>query len=1111
LVRLKAGRTSLGGERRGTGKAAKEKSSEVIMPNPDRPEEQFKAREELVSQLRRLLIGPMEESEILENLPPGIGPADYYLTGILWPRYQPMAGEEDESVEVEGESREEGGEKEETFPLFNFFRPSSMGLTCSIIGTETPFEVVVRGAKYERKPIDPNDPDRSVANWERKPFEYLVPVSSGETRISWNTSRFLSPSGMPIEDKSVTVHMRRRKGNGILMVTASLINSTDAREGKPDQFSLYQTEIAIRCPEGSGGKGRIVARPAISLGSEKDKVINDLLYREFKEFAVGHSVAVSWTEPIDGRVSSVKTDWLPRQAVSSVSAEGHEALEALRSLSPSPFSAEFLASLERRQDIVARLLEFSALYEQWVESEALRIKALPPELQGAATENIVICRSTVNRMRQGIEMLSTDENAFRAFYLANRAMDNQARGLQKSGKGRPLVWRPFQLAFFLLTLSSIVDERSSDRSIMDLLWFPTGGGKTEAYLGLTAFLIFYLRLRGLNKMEAGHVDVLMRYTLRLLTVQQFQRAAAMICAADQIRRQDMKRLGTVPISLGLYVGDGTTPNKLKDAMEAIEEEKAGKKPLSTPRLLLDCPLCGRPLPPASYKVTAHNMAIRCMGEAKCPSGGEPLPIFTVDEVIYQELPSLLIGTVDKFAQLPRKKEVGFLFGYPGKISPQLIIQDELHLISGPLGTMTGLYETTIDMLSTRNGIRPKIIGSTATIGRASQQVRALFDRQVMQFPPPAIDAANSFFAVRDVNAPDRIYLGLSSAGRSPKFTLQAATAAILTIGQALLDQGFDEALVDPYWTLLLYFNSLRELGGAEVMMRDDVLRSMRFYTNRLGCTLREIEEPPLELTSRVSSTEIPEKLKTLNFPLDGDPMEGSPTNTVLASNMISVGVDIPRLGVMLVNGQPKATSEYIQATSRVGRVSPGVILISYNAARPRDISHFEHFRNYHQALYRQVEATSVTPWSSRARDKALHAVLASSVRHYVSGMAERFAAREFDSSLSGVDEITKWIVGRAATAGIEFARPDEVESNLDQLMEEWERRAKFYKACNSKFEYWATRRPIKADPVNPHLMRGAEDLSESEEVWMTPNSMREVEPSAYFTIWGWTEQLNEED
>ena len=285
------------------------------MPKPDKSDEQFKAREELITQLRRLLIGPMEEDEILKNLPPGIGPADYYLTGILWPRYQPMAGEEDESMEVEGETREDGGEKEENFPLFNLFRPSSMGLTCSIIGTETPFEVVIRGAKYERQPVDPNDPDRSIANWERKSFEYLVSVTSGETRTSWNTNQFLSPGGATVEDKSVTVHLRRRKGDGILMVTASLINSTDAREGKPDQFSLYQTEIEIRCPGSGGGKERIVARPAISLGSEKDKVINDLLYREFKEFAVGHSVAVTWTEPVDDRVSSVKTDWLPRQAV----------------------------------------------------------------------------------------------------------------------------------------------------------------------------------------------------------------------------------------------------------------------------------------------------------------------------------------------------------------------------------------------------------------------------------------------------------------------------------------------------------------------------------------------------------------------------------------------------------------------------------------------------------------------------------------------------------------------------------------------------------------------------------------------------------------------------
>ncbi len=1106
-------------------------------------DEQTKARRELIINLRKLLMGPMEENEILENIPPGIGPADYYLTGILWPRYQPMTGEEDEKSDLEGEGSDDGSSKEDAFPLFNSFKPSSIGLTCSIKGTKTPFEVIVRGAKYEKQsppdkqnqeqsPDDQNQeqltdtqtpeqsPDtkkskRQLYNWQRKPFEYRIPVRGDETRTSWNTGIFLTADGVSIEDKSITVHIRRRVGNGIILVTASLINNTENVEAKSDDSCLYQTGIEILCHDSDGSTGNIVARPALSSSTDQDNLSNDLLYRYFKEFAVGHSVAASWADPVNDMVSSVRTDWIPEQVVTSVSAEGHEMLKGLKSLSPSPFAAEFLASFKDRKNIVSRLSEFCTVYSQWISNEEKRIDSIPPEpqdLRKTAVKNIDICRKTLNRMKQGVEILAKNDDAFHAFCMANETMDNQSRGLQRGSNARPLIWRPFQLAFILLTLSSVVNESSEDRGIMDLLWFPTGGGKTEAYLGLTAFVIFYRRINALNEVQHGHVDVLMRYTLRLLTVQQFQRAAAMICAADQIRRKDVSKLGTVPISLGLYVGDGTTPNKLESALDALEEERLGRKPPSTPRLLLDCPLCGKFLPPSAYKVVGQKMEIRCTAGGKCPSGGEPLPVFTIDEVIYRELPSLLIGTVDKFAQLPRKEEVSYLFGCNSGIQPQLIIQDELHLISGPLGTMTGLYETSIDMICSKNGTRPKIIGSTATIGRAPQQVEALFDRLVMQFPSPSIDADNSFFAVKDVvGTTDRIYMGFSSAGRSPKFSLQAATAALLTICQFLRDRGFKDSAVDPYWTLILYFNSLRELGGTEVMMRDDVLRSMRFYTNRLSCNLRIIEELPVELTSRVSSTAIPEKLKTLNFPLDGDPMEGSPINTVLASNMISVGVDIPRLGIMMVNGQPKATSEYIQATSRIGRGVPGVILTAYNAARPRDISHFEHFRNYHQALYRQVEATSVTPWSSRARDKALHGVLVSAVRHLVPGMSGRFAAREFDSSLPVVDKIITWIVRRASKASRYFTRPDEVKSNIDQLVEEWERRARYYKLSGSKFEYWATRKPFRADPVNPHLMRGAEDQVESEEVWMTPNSMREVEPSVYFTIWGWEEHPPKEE
>ena len=454
--------------------------------------------------------------------------------------------------------------------------------------------------------------------------------------------------------------------------------------------------------------------------------------------------------------------------------------------------------------------------------------------------------------------------------------------------------------------------------------------------------------------------------------------------------------------------------------------------------------------------------------------------------------------MDKFAQLPRKEELRHIFGCPGGNPPELIIQDELHLISGPLGTVTGLYETCIDWLSTRDGIRPKVIGSTATIGRAKEQVRALFDREVFQFPPAAIDAADSFFAVRDTDASDRSYMGIISSGRSAKFALQAASAALLVIGQSLQEVGgCSPQETDPYWTCLFYFNSLRELGGANVMMRDDVPRSIDFYAHRLGCSPRDIHSEPVELTSRVPSTKIPQVLNDLMFPLYGNPFEGAAVDSVMASNMISVGVDIPRLGLMVVNGQPKSTSEFIQATSRVGRKSPGLVLTVYNACRPRDASHFEHFKSYHQALYRRVEATSVTPWSSRARDKALHAVFAAMVRYLVPGMSDRYGAINIDPAHPVVLAIVEKIVARARSSAQFSMSESELREDLAAIISRWAALAQRYRTAGRRFEYWYTPRPFN-QPATPHLMRGAEDSFEEPEVFATPNSMREVEPTAFY-------------
>jgi hypothetical protein len=432
--------------------------------------------------------------------------------------------------------------------------------------------------------------------------------------------------------------------------------------------------------------------------------------------------------------------------------------------------------------------------------------------------------------------------------------------------------------------------------------------------------------------------------------------------------------------------------------------------------------------------------------------------------------------------------------------PTLIIQDELHLISGPLGSMAGLYEAAIDMLCQDGKVRPKVIGSTATIGRAANQVKALFDRSVLQFPPPGFDASDSFFAVRDEDGADRVYVGVSTAGRSPKFALQAVLAALLQGPHVLKEIGLTpEDELDPYWTCVAYFNSLRELGGAHVLMLDDVPRQMQFIARRLGTSPRPLEGPPEELSSRKASNEIPEVLRRLDARLGNpDVYAQQPVDTVLASNMISVGVDVPRLGLMVVNGQPKSTSEYIQATSRVGRGIPGLVTCLYNFGRPRDVSHYEHFLWYHGALYRAVEATSVTPWAARARDKALHAVLIASVRHLVNGLVDDEAALDFDETRPEVSVIVDRLIRRAndGTNGLET---EATRRDLRAIVRRWNRRSARSKAESKRLRYWEKRAPFGR--TAPHLMRAAEEArSAGSDAWPTPNSMRDVEPSTAFVL-----------
>jgi hypothetical protein len=573
------------------------------------------------------------------------------------------------------------------------------------------------------------------------------------------------------------------------------------------------------------------------------------------------------------------------------------------------------------------------------------------------------------------------------------------------GKG---IWRPFQLAFILMNLRSIVQRDSTERAIVDLIWFPTGGGKTEAYLGLTAFTIFRRRLLRLN--DAG-TTVLMRYTLRLLTTQQFQRAASLICACEIIRRENEPVLGAARISIGLWVGQSVTPNKNTDAVSSLNILLKNGKPNLF--IVLTCPWCGAEMGPVplgngyeakGYRKEGSKVVFRCQDPNCSFRDSRGLPLLVVDEAIYEERPTLLIGTVDKFAMLPWYTEPRRLFGLDNvdPVSPpELIIQDELHLISGALGSMVGMYEATIDALCRHqvDGKQSpaKIVASTATICRAPQQVQGLYARDVFLFPPQGLRAGDSFFAEESLVDPEgqplpgRLYVGVFASALSSHVMAQVRVMAALLQAVKCISGATPETL-DPYWTLMGYFNSLRELGHAATLIRADIREYLNAVWDRLNIRkpvpgantpdLRRFINRDIELTSRIQSSQITDVLQQLfnTYPPTED---RRPVDVCLATNMIQVGLDVPRLGLMTVVGQPKTTSEYIQATSRVGRDArgPGLVTAVYNPAKPRDRSHFEHFRSYHQSIYRWVEPTSVTPFAVPVRERALHAQLITLARY----------------------------------------------------------------------------------------------------------------------------------
>ena len=1012
---------------------------------------QYQFRTALVERLARDLLGPHGEHELIDD-----APIEQYIVGVLYPQSSgPLSAEHDFD---ETDEDEEAGTVDPPVSLANRRYPSSVGLTFAVdTRAARTVTIEVEAARYQEIPDDEDEAATPSGLVSTSPKVEQSERATGSRRwtgragpgsrwrripLSFDPIKLdVTTPGSPRVDigEGLELFCRVRPPNerGSASVTVALVNKLVVKSGMRDASCFFQPSLrVVGHPDATAP---FIERPSgMPPAGDEDLRSYRLIYRHARNFGVGHGCAVEWiaSEGDPSRAVSVATTFVPRYEL--------QLADSNPQIEESSLGMRFFAE-GPRDGVTSSLTELCDGYSDWIETTAAHSQSefgSEPELKEAADRHLRVARDAVDRMRTGVELLKTHSRAWESFRLANAAMfEQRARadwiraGTQGSGptKDDRYSWRPFQIAFILMCLGDIVNPAiSGTRDKVDLLWFPTGGGKTEAYLGLIAFTVFHRRLR--EPAAGGGVTSLMRYTLRLLTIQQFERATLLLTACEAIRRRH-GGLGSEPISIGLWVGQGATPNTLRNAEKALKTLQAGGAPESgNPVQLRRCPWCGRGLDYRNYYVRndRSRMVITCRNrDCEFDQG---LPVFVVDEDIYRHRPTLIIATVDKFARLPWDAQTSALFNLDRPDPPpELIVQDELHLISGPLGTLTGLYETAVDALAAHGDVRPKVVASTATIRRAGEQTKGLFAREVNQFPPTGIDARDSYFAVEV--PPDergtRLYVGVCAPGTS-QTTLLIRTYAALLQGAAELPG--EDPVRDPYWTLVGYFNSLRVLGAANIQARDDVTDRIELLATRAGGDARKTDEQ-IELTSRRPSSEIPGHLEHMGVQLP----HRRAIDIILATNMISVGVDIDRLGLMVVAGQPQSTAEYIQSTSRVGRRHPGLVVTMLNAAKSRDRSHYESFVGFHSALYRQVEASSVTPFSPRARDRGLHAVLVALARLTTTELRANESAGEISAYRPALESLVDVIVSRARE--VDATEAPHTEAHLRRIIDDWESKA----------------------------------------------------------------------
>ena len=1239
-------------------------------------------RRELIESILREAIGPRKGSDEIIDA----NPMNEYLCGVIVPyNTQDKVPDPDAEQTVEGADAADSNEENPEDYIASWMpseitpkkRPSSFGIAFTLSANKPSFEICVTWGRYKDK-----WKDAESRTWQRESNCIIKSVMmAGDSE-----SITLDPNGIRLDIRRFTNDKTSH------MIIIKIVN--EIRPNKEISYNSELTPWAIFQPS-----IRILLKDGTKLEPSPSMYYDDaldFLYKDKPNMARGFMCSALWRDIDFMDYLDISTTW-PDYACNAgcnrfIKPDIRSEFVPMYA-QPSPimdreglrFSAIELSEAwdpKKLDDILSILVEE---YRKWIEVNKKSISDTKGSAASGLQDRLVMEQEkALNRIKSGIQILKNDENARLAFCFANKAIASQNEWKKKGGPD--FVWRPFQIAFILMNIECISNPLSKDREVLDLLWIPTGGGKTEAYLALMAYAMCHRRLMEAPDQRSGAgTAVISRYTLRLLTVQQFRRTLAMVTAAELLRvKKNSAGLrgwrpkgcdiledwiyGTSRFSCGIWVGQNITPNELRGgygAIASLRSQKNAEKINGEPAQILNCPICDSilsipkkglsegdntifwrvvqltpppklpsgPIKPKSLEgISSLRIAllggdtVKCDIQSKCqledidiesiwneismsylknslqlksmrasrpgyfglgpepgradgyydfeihcpnpdcklndspydylegvplshhsntdgsqtsvselicnlPGLGIPIPAYTVDEQVYCRVPTIIVGTADKIARLAFEPKAAMIFGaveiynawygylrravepfkdymndalnpkYCKVITelkpPYLIVQDELHLLDGPLGSMFGLYETAVDGLISgyKKGVNAKYIASTATARNASSQACRLFSRELSLFPPPGMNISDNFFVMNPdysqgwkEDKPGRVYIGLCTPGFGPNTPMTRIWSRLL--------KECDDMKKDPmaifYWTLVGYFNTLKSLGSTWALYRENIMERM---TEISGSAARTLDMNRVqELSGRTNSTNLPEILQELENGINS-PLQDNP-DALFVTSMFGTGVDVGHLSLMLVDGQPKTTSQYIQATGRVGRQKGGIVLTFLRAGRPRDLSHYEMFTGYHHRIHLEVEPPSVSPFSAGALDRACGPVLVAYLRNL--NKPRESWKRESDgnniTSKSADSDLSSFILFLEKRLGkCDVSSPSDIVNNWESQIDSWKAIAKtvsnlkFHESNSSAFDV------VLGDSLH--------QKNKKKVVYKdTPQSLREIEDSIEFGV-----------